>query len=99
MTHYYKLEEHTPVAVDFDEWVTWRTFANTQVILSVVYDSVSISTVFLGINLGSSERPMLFESLVTGGSLNGKKRLYTDWDDAVTGHYNLVIESIAKTPV
>ncbi|WP_375515026.1 hypothetical protein [uncultured Nostoc sp.] len=98
MTHYYKLDEHTPVAVDFEEWVVWRITANTQVILSVVHDCISVSTIFLGINLGTAEQPKIFESLVVGGSCDREKRLYSTWDEAVQGHYDLIVQSIATTP-
>ncbi|MEH2247008.1 hypothetical protein [Nostoc sp.] len=98
MTRYYKLEEKTPVAANFEEWVTWRVEANTQVILSIVKSYISVSTVFLGINLGTIEKPKIFESLVTGGSCDGQKRLYSTWDEAVSGHFDLIIESIATTP-
>ncbi|MDZ8070882.1 MAG: hypothetical protein RMY64_35590 [Nostoc sp. DedQUE08] len=71
---YYKLEGHTPVAVNFEEWAIWRTEANTQVILSVLSGYISVSTVFLGVNLniGTADKPQIFETLVTGGSCNGE---------------------------
>ncbi|MDM9582323.1 hypothetical protein [Nostoc sp. GT001] len=95
---YYKLEGHTPVAVNFEEWAIWRTEANTQVLLSVLKGYISVSTIFLGINLGTNEKPQIFESLVTGGSCNGEKRLYSTWDEAISGHFDLIIQSIATTP-
>ncbi|MHC5676416.1 hypothetical protein [Nostoc sp.] len=98
MTPYYKLDEHTPVAVDFEEWSAWRTTANTQVILSVIHGYISVSTVFTGINIGTVEQPKIFESLVTGGSCDRQKRFYATWDEAISGHYDLIIQSIATTP-
>ncbi|MEH2331546.1 hypothetical protein [Nostoc sp.] len=98
MTLFYKLEGHTPVSVNFKEWAIWRTTANTQVMVSVVYDCISVSTVFLGINIGTAEQPKIFESLVAGGSCDREKRFYSTWDEAVQGHYDLIIQSIATTP-
>lgn len=98
LNRYYKLEEHTPIAVDFEEWAAWRTTANTQVILSVIHSSISVSTVFTGINIGTVEQLKIFESLVTGGSCDREKRFYSTWDEAVQGHYDLIIQSIATTP-
>ncbi|MHC5718119.1 MAG: hypothetical protein ACYTX0_40025 [Nostoc sp.] len=98
MTPYYKLEGHTPVSVNFEEWAVWRNTANTQVIVSVIYDCISVSTVFLGINIGTLEQPKIFESLVTGGSCDREKRFYSTWEEAISGHYDLIIKSIATTP-
>lgn len=98
LTPYYKLDGHTPIPVDFEEWAAWRTTANTQVILSVIHSFISVSTVFTGINIGTVEKPKIFESLVTGGSCDREKRFYSTWDEAVQGHYGLIIQSIATTP-
>ena len=98
LNRYYKLDKHTPVVVDFEEWAIWRTEANTQVILSVLSGYISVSTVFLGVNIGTADKPQIFETLVTGGSCNGEKRLYSTWDEAIAGHYDMIIQSIATTP-
>ncbi|MEH1796418.1 MAG: hypothetical protein V7L17_27845 [Nostoc sp.] len=98
MAPYYKLDGHTPIPVDFEEWATWRTTANTQVIFSIFQSNISVSTVFTGINIGTIKEPKIFESLVMGGSCDGQKRFYSNWDEAISGHYHLLLESIATTP-
>jgi hypothetical protein len=90
MNWYYKLEGHTPVAVDLkEEWNLWLASSNTTVMLNEIKDCM-ISTVFVGmdLNLGYGE-PMFFETLVMGGALNGKRNRYSTWDEAIKGHLKI----------
>jgi hypothetical protein len=92
--HYYKLEGQTPVAVEsFMEWSLWMMSAKTTVMINELNDCI-ISTRFVGIDLNpgssnSNSQPMVFETLVMGGSLDGKKNLYPTWDDAIQGHLKI----------
>jgi len=48
---------------------------------------VSISTVFLGMDHNfDSGAPILFETMVFGGRLNGFQQRYSTWREAVWGH-------------
>ncbi|MEH1772433.1 hypothetical protein [Nostoc sp.] len=94
MLNYYKLEGQTPVAVDsFIEWSLWIMSASTTVMINELKDSI-ISTRFVGIDLnpGSSNslsQPMVFETLVMGGAMDGKKNFYPTWDEAIQGHLKI----------
>lgn len=53
--------------------------------------SVSVSTVFLGIDHSFDRgRPLLFETMVFGGPLDGEQDRYTTRDEALTGHARMV---------
>lgn len=94
MTPYYKLEGQTPVAVkSFMEWSLWIMSAKTTVMINELKDSI-ISTRFVGIDLnpGSgnfNSQPMVFETLVTGGALDGNRNFYPTWDEAIQGHLKI----------
>ncbi|YAG07716.1 hypothetical protein NSTC731_04042 [Nostoc sp. DSM 114167] len=94
MTPYYKLDGETPVAVEsFMEWSLWMMSAKTIVMINELKDSI-ISTRFVGIDLNpgscnSGSKPMVFETLVMGGAMDGKKNLYPTWDEAIQGHLKI----------
>lgn len=56
-----------------------------------------VSTVFLCIDHNHSRRgpPVLFETLVEGGPLDGYQNRYTTWNDAVSGHMS-TLQGIAE---
>ncbi|AVH72597.1 hypothetical protein [Nostoc sp. 'Lobaria pulmonaria (5183) cyanobiont'] len=91
---YYKLVGQTPVAVgSFMEWSLWIMSANITVMLNELKDSI-ISTRFVGIDLNpgssnSNSQPMVFETLVMGGALDGKRNFYPTWDEAIQGHLKI----------
>ncbi len=94
MLNYYKLEGQTPVAVDsFIEWSLWIMSASTTVMINELKGSI-VSTRFVGIDLnpGSSNslsQPMIFETLVMGGAMDGKRNFYPTWDEAIQGHLKI----------
>ena len=61
---------------------------------------VDISTVFLGLDHQFGDGPpLLFETLVFGGPLDGEMSRYPSWDDALAGHklmIKLIEENAAK---
>ena len=91
-TDFYVLnEERAPVAAPVDEWARWfetedRTVAKTG------DGDILISTVFLGLdhNFGLIGAPVLFETLVFGGVLDGEMDRYTTWEEAEAGHAHMV---------
>ncbi|WP_185563184.1 hypothetical protein [Nostoc sp. 2RC] len=94
---YYKLKGKTPVAVnsfmDWNSWMASATFAETTVMFNEFKDCL-ISTRFVGINLNpgicnSGSKPMVFETLVMGGVMDGRRNFYPTWDDAVQGHLKI----------
>ena len=102
-SQYYKLEGQTPVAVEsFIEWSLWiMSAANATVMLNELKDSI-ISTRFVGIDLNpgscnSESKPMVFETLVMGGTLDGKRNFYPTWDEAIQGHLKICTQVFKLT--
>ncbi len=52
-----------------------------------------VSTVFIGIDasLGRAKKPLLFETMVFGGSDDGARRKYPTWKEAKKGHKEAVM--------
>ena len=75
-------------------WSHWFKTADRQIALTLIGDGpdlVRVSTVFLGLDhdfLG--RRPVLWETLVFGGSLDGKMYRYESELQAQQGHEKLV---------
>ena len=72
------------------KWKLWMTNADRTVAQDSI-GGVRISTVFLGINhqFGSGP-PLLFETVVFGGSYDGECRRYSTWKEAEEGHKKMV---------
>ena len=96
--YYYKLEGQIPAAVEsFMEWSLWIMSASTTVMINELNDSI-ISTRFVGIDLNpgscnSESKPMVFETLVMGGALDGKRNFYPTWDEAIKGHLKICTQA------
>lgn len=53
--------------------------------------SLVVSTVFLGLDHSFGEGPpILFETLVSGGDLEGEMDRYYTWEEAIKGHNNMM---------
>ncbi len=93
MPHYIE-DEHgaaVPIGNLFD-WGRWMATADRQVAHHIVSDGVSVSTVFLGLDhqFGLNGPPMLYETLVFGGPLDGEMERYPTRTLAVIGHAEMV---------
>ena len=88
---YYRLEGHEPVAVaDGLEWAVFFETADRTVARDAV-GPVEVSTVFLGIDHRWGEGlPLLFETMVFGGPLDGEQVRSATWADAVAGHAQML---------
>jgi hypothetical protein len=86
-------EENHTVEVDVHTWAMWRdTASNCIVDYTEVTSRCIVSTVFLGLdhNFSGKGPPILFETLVFGGPMDGDGQRYSSWDDAVIGHKRFV---------
>jgi len=75
---------------DLMKWAKWFEKADRHVAKDTVNDS-DISTVFLGLDhqFGSGP-PLLFETLVFGGTLDQEMDRYETWDQAEKGHLAMI---------
>ena len=89
----YKLDGHKAVrCYDSREW--GRSYGSLDRIVqqSLVGDvgdeHIRVSTVFLGVDhsFGPCSKPLLFETMVFGGPLNGEMDRYPTWEEAEAGH-------------
>lgn len=97
---YYVLDEnHEPRGTkDVREWsVFFENIEHRRVACTELTADVSVSTVFIGIDhrfVGEGD-PLLFETLVFGGPLDGEMDRYTSWGGAERGHAEIVARVMA----
>jgi hypothetical protein len=71
---------------DVREWAQYFEYANRHVANDTIGDA-NISTVFLGVDHRFGDGPpLIFETMIFGGPLDGEMWRYSTWDDAETGH-------------
>lgn len=60
---------------------------NRQLFLTKMGD-MSVSTIFLGVEHGrdNKDRPILFETMISGGKYDDSTVRYVDWESARSGH-------------
>jgi hypothetical protein len=86
-------DEHHAVECDV---LTWGKFferiENRLVDYTQITSACEVSTIFLGIDhrMYGEGPPILFETMVFGGSLDENQWRYSSWDDALTGHKSAV---------
>lgn len=88
----YILDGHKPVLEkDILKWSDWFKTADRSMSRTVV-DESCICTSFLGIdhNWDGDGPPLLFETMVFGGSLDEEIERYSTWEEAVKGHQVMV---------
>lgn len=72
---------------DMIKWGRWHEFSDNRVVRRTVIEDVEVSTVFLGIDHSfGGGRPVLFETMIFGGTHDEYQERYSTWDQAVAGH-------------
>lgn len=92
MTDFWILgEDGEPKPTDLMTWAVWFRDVDRHVADERIGD-VRVSTVFIGLdhNFGRLGPPILWESMVFGGPLDGEMARYTTREDARAGHARLV---------
>jgi hypothetical protein len=77
------------VEVTYGEWCEWfRIVKNRRVARTQINEDVYISTVFLSMDHGYDPEgpPILFETLVFGGPMDGEMWRYSTKKEALEGH-------------
>lgn len=97
LLHYVLDDEGNPIPEDDTRrWAAeLDNIKRRRVALTLFSNGPKISTVFIGINYGSAEKPQLFETLIEGRKAlpDGTERWAT-WADALEGHRAAVREAI-----
>ncbi len=89
----YILDGHKTIPCnDILKWTKWFEKGNRHVADECIGD-MRVSTVFLGID-HSFERgkPLLFETMVFGGDLDGEQERCTTWEQAEVMHSDMVAQ-------
>lgn len=87
-------ENREPVPVeDILEWAKWFEKAD-RVVRKTPTPNGEVSTVFLGIDhrFAGDGPPILWETMIFGGSHDQDQRRYTSEADAIRGHEQMVLE-------
>lgn len=93
MNDKYILDGHKPVIEkNLFAWAKWYETANRHVAKTEITKDIFVSTIFLGLDhaYGFDEKPLLFETMIFGGSLDQEMNRYSTWDEAEEGHKDLV---------
>jgi hypothetical protein len=91
-TQHYILEGREIVPVEFLEWAEWfETNREARQLARDAREGVEVSTVFLGLDHSFSQEgpPIVFESMIFGGELDGEMQRYATYDEALAGHREL----------
>lgn len=102
MTLFYVLDEagNPQPELDAATWARRLTQTNRTVAKSA-YGNIVVSTVFLGINHDFSNEgpPLLYETMVFGGALDGTCRRYATRAEAEAGHAALLADVESRCPL
>lgn len=102
MSDKYILEGKRAVPVESAlTWGKWfeKNRAQRQVCVDMLPDGVRVSTVFLGLDHSfGAGPPLLFETLVFEGPMDGEMDRYSTWDEAERGHAAMVERVRAALP-
>ena len=89
--HHYILRDKKPVPVSLLVWAEWFEKTKNRHVADDQIGSIRISTVFLGLNHQWGDGPpLLFETMVFGGDLDGDCERYSAWQEAEAGHREMV---------
>lgn len=91
---YYKLvDEKVIPCEDVKEWSKYFE-KNRKIKYTKISETVSVSTVFLGIDHSFNEMypPILFESMIFGGDQDQFQQRYNSIEDAKKGHEDIVLK-------
>ena len=92
MNSRYILKDKVPVECpDLHTWGKWMETADRHVDRTEITPEIEVSTVFLGLDHNWGEgSPVLFETMIFGGTHAEEQDRYTTWEDAEAGHKRAV---------
>jgi hypothetical protein len=84
----YILEGHKPIPVDdILAWGQWFENMDNSRVAFTELENCEVSTVFLGLDhQWGTGPPLLFETMIFGGSHNEYQERYATWEEAEDGH-------------
>jgi len=89
--HYILDDNNVPIKTDLMTWAKYFKEADRVVAQTTIDKETEVSTVFLGMDHQFGDGPpLLFETLVFGGEHDGDMWRYSTWEEAETGHKEVV---------
>lgn len=90
--HYILVDDQPVPEPDYMNWMMWMTTANLNVADDMVGET-RIDTSFLGINhnFGGEGLPLLWETMVFTGKMDGYTYRYASSEEAQEGHEKIVL--------
>lgn len=90
MPGFYLLDDnHEPYPVELLDWARWFE-KNDRHVGNTVLNGVQVSTVFLGLDhswsVALEHVPVLFETMIFGGDLDGEMQRCCTWGEALEVH-------------
>lgn len=98
---HYVLDGKTPVLEpDLLKWARMFEDSSGRRVAQDMIGDVRVSTVFLGLdhNFDDEGPPLLFETMVFGGSLDEETERYATWEQAEAGHAAMIERVRAPSP-
>ena len=93
MSNFYILDGKTPIPCDLIEWAKWIETADRTVKKTNIGEA-RVSTVFLGLDysygIPGEWLPILFETMVFGGTMDRAITRYCSWEEAEEGRKVMV---------
>lgn len=89
MAQFYVIDKYNKVKpATSAEWLEWRGGKKAEIAYTKINDSISISTIFEGIDCSSDDGsdPLLFETFIMGGKYGGETERYATGEKAERGH-------------
>ena len=97
MSNYILVGKEPKQVNDVLEWASWLETAN-RIVEQTQFGDVQVSTVFLGLDYSYGEGPpLLFETMIFGGTNDGYQERYCTWDEAEQGH-KVACELVKSNP-
>jgi len=96
----YILRGHTPVPCkDLHAWAEWFESADRLVAREALSADVEVSTVFIALDHSFGRGPpLVFETMIFGGPLDGYTDRYSTWNQAEAGHRRAVAMMRERMP-
>ncbi len=92
----YILKERQAVPASFCKWAIWfQENVESRIVAKTRIGTAEVSTVFMGLdhNFVGNGPPMIFETMVFNGSMDGECTRYSSWEQAERGH-QMTIEQL-----
>ena len=88
----YTLEGKTPIRCeDNAAWKSWlSSCGNARIVGDAGLGGARVLTEFLGTHENHFGAPLLFETSVKGGRLDGMVERYATWEEAEQGHLEII---------